>query len=59
MLINLVTGFAALGMAVSAAIDDILDIERLRLPAINACLDLLPQFVEPDFPQSILIFEQA
>jgi hypothetical protein len=55
----LVAGLAALRTAFSAPINDSLDIEGLRFPTIKACLDLLPQLIEPDFPQGILILKQA
>jgi len=51
-----VAGFAALGMAFSASVNDILDIKGLRFSAIHAFLNLLPHFVEANFPQSILVF---
>ena len=36
-------------LAFSAALDNILSIQGLGFSTVYACLNLLPQFVEPDF----------
>jgi hypothetical protein len=56
---TLVAGFPALGITFFTPLNDILNIKGLRFSAVDACLYLLPQLIETDLPQSVLVFKQS